>query len=395
MLRWLRSCLIALPLLSPSGYACRPAADDSAAPRSAPVQPRPASPGDSATKQDPPTQGEEPPDTATEGTPPDSGAPLPSPRGFVGSPCVVDADCSYEGGQCLREDQGYPRGTCSAPCADWCDDLAGHPTTSCVDALSLPSAFAEAPGACLSRCDFGIYPQEGCRSGYGCARVARADPALLDVFACLPLALRELDPCRSALAEAGVSFEPQVLADDHPSDQPQLTCHVEAPVRVGPTVGGVALRYLGQAPARVLVDCETAGALVASGEDVAAQGVTELHHLGTYSCRTIAGTSTLSQHGLGRALDVQGFGFADGSEVTVYDDWEDGDPTPTQWAGQFLYDTIHRWYDRWIWNILLTPEYNAAHDDHFHVDLTEGDRGLSFGPDRPRHLGPFPPGQVD
>jgi hypothetical protein len=24
------------------------------------------------------------------------------------------------------------------------------------------------------------------------------------------------------------------------------------------------------------------------------------------------------------------------------------------------------------WNIILTPEYNADHDDHFHVDLTPG-----------------------
>jgi hypothetical protein len=25
-----------------------------------------------------------------------------------------------------------------------------------------------------------------------------------------------------------------------------------------------------------------------------------------------------------------------------------------------------------VWNIALTPNYNAAHRDHFHVDLTAG-----------------------
>ena len=27
---------------------------------------------------------------------------------------------------------------------------------------------------------------------------------------------------------------------------------------------------------------------------------------------------------------------------------------------------------KWIFNVILTPEYNAAHADHFHVDLTPG-----------------------
>ena len=29
-------------------------------------------------------------------------------------------------------------------------------------------------------------------------------------------------------------------------------------------------------------------------------------------------------------------------------------------------------YENRIFNIVLTPNYNSAHDNHFHVDLTEG-----------------------
>ena len=41
-----------------------------------------------------------------------------------------------------------------------------------------------------------------------------------------------------------------------------------------------------------------------------------------------------------------------------------------------------------VWTIVLTPNYNAAHRNHFHVDLTPGSdylrsyRGVDDGPDR-------------
>jgi len=48
---------------------------------------------------------------------------------FIGSPCQVDADCTYEGGVCLTE--GFPMGSCSLPCDRLCPDLDGFPTTFC------------------------------------------------------------------------------------------------------------------------------------------------------------------------------------------------------------------------------------------------------------------------
>lgn len=37
-----------------------------------------------------------------------------------------------------------------------------------------------------------------------------------------------------------------------------------------------------------------------------------------------------------------------------------------------LYSLAHAAVDQGIFNLVLTPNYDADHDDHFHMDLTEG-----------------------
>lgn len=317
--------------------------------------------------------------------------------GWIGSPCDGVEDCPYEGAVCLPSEAGWPAGTCSLECTSSCPDEAGFPVTSCVENGALPSS-AGSSGTCLSRCDTALYPGTGCRSGYGCARVGRADAALTDVYACLPGAASELGPCREELAARGVGFEPTVREDEHPADASWLTCHVEDPVWLISPVQGVELRYFyDDEPGRALVDCVTAHAVADMHEDVGPLGVYETVHVGTYTCRTISGSSSLSQHGLGKALDINGFTFDDGTRVTVLDHWEDGDATPDTWAGAFLHEAVHRWYDAWIWNIILTPEYNADHDNHFHVDMTDGSHALYLleGEGPPHYLGPPPYGVMD
>ena len=39
---------------------------------------------------------------------------------------------------------------------------------------------------------------------------------------------------------------------------------------------------------------------------------------------------------------------------------------------RILYEIGRQMHERDIFNIVLTPNYNAAHDNHFHVDLTPG-----------------------
>jgi hypothetical protein len=107
------------------------------------------------------------------------------------------------------------------------------------------------------------------------------------------------------------------------------------------------------------------------------RGISDFVHYGTYNCRYISGTTTLSEHAYANGIDIAGIQLLNGTRYTVLDDWEDGDATPDTAGGELLYWLAHEMHDRRIWNIILTPEYNAAHDNHFHCDLTPGSWFLS------------------
>ena len=107
------------------------------------------------------------------------------------------------------------------------------------------------------------------------------------------------------------------------------------------------------------------------------RGITDFVHYGTYNCRVIAGTTTLSEHSYANAIDIAGIQTANGQRYTLLSDWEDGDTTPDTVGGELLFWLAHTMHDLHIWNVILTPEYNAAHDNHFHIDLTPGSWFLS------------------
>lgn len=72
----------------------------------------------------------------------------------------------------------------------------------------------------------------------------------------------------------------------------------------------------------------------------------------------------------------------------LIDPWEHDTDEPQTPGGIFLYEATHRWYDQYIWSIILTPNYNAAHDNHFHVDLTPGSHYIGWFDGR--YIGPAP-----
>ncbi len=292
---------------------------------------------------------------------------------WIGGPCMADGDCSYDGGVCLREDQGFPCGTCSQACDALCPDLDGAPETFCIDGADVDIA---ATGWCVSQCDPGILGGNGCRDGYTCAALSRfADPGVT-TGVCVPFdAADPMSDCQAQLVERGVAFVPTTHELDHPDGHPELDCVIIDPVLLYGPVEGVGLVDGNGDEGPVLVACETAiaiadTAVIAASKDPAA---VEIMHYGTYNCRTIAGTSTLSNHAEGRAIDLAAFRFDGGEEWSVYADWEDGVASPVTPAGQWLRSFADELWDTSTWHIILTPEYNADHNDHFHVDLTPGE----------------------
>lgn len=85
--------------------------------------------------------------------------------------------------------------------------------------------------------------------------------------------------------------------------------------------------------------------------------------MGSYSCRNIAGSAKLSQHAHANAIDISAFVLADGRRISVEDGWRGRSDERA-----FL-SAIHKSACR-RFGTVLSPNYNAAHRDHFHFDMS-------------------------
>lgn len=95
------------------------------------------------------------------------------------------------------------------------------------------------------------------------------------------------------------------------------------------------------------------------------QEVVRIETFGTYSCRNIYGgrSGRLSQHAYSNAVDVSGFVLADGRRIMLNGGWN-GD----RHSQDFL-RALHKSACR-RFGTVLGPDYNAAHHDHFHFDMS-------------------------
>ena len=297
-------------------------------------------------------------------------------RGWIGSPCETEVDCAFDEAICLSDDDGFPNGMCVQACDRLCPDRDGFPTTFCVSSDDVGG------GACHSRCDYLAYPGLGCRNGYFCSIEERYGESGTEVGTCVPggEAGEGLSDCLQWLVENQVPFEPTTYAPRHPSGDTSLTCTVRDPVRLHSPVHGINYRYYYDDPGEfrsMLVSCELARAITETSDLLRDEfNVTEVLHVGTTVCRKISGTNRLSQHALGNAIDYSGFFDDDANWYGIYDHWEHDTADPSTTEGRMLYDFAQRLFEEWIYNVILTPEYNRAHDNHFHVDMTEGSHFL-------------------
>lgn len=124
-------------------------------------------------------------------------------------------------------------------------------------------------------------------------------------------------------------------------------------------------------PGEATMQCPLAvGAYVWTREiDIAAKkrfgsGLKYVHHAGTYSCRKRVGNNSgrISEHSFANAWDVTAFELEDGRRISVLKGWNG-----TRAEKKFLRD-VRRQACK-IFRVTLSPDYNAAHKDHFHVDM--------------------------
>ncbi|MFZ2870680.1 extensin family protein [Zavarzinia sp.] len=122
----------------------------------------------------------------------------------------------------------------------------------------------------------------------------------------------------------------------------------------------------------VVLTCAMAAGLVLferqilqpAAEKLLGSRVTRIEDYGTYNCRNIGREESRrrSEHAKANAIDLAGFVLADGRHVTLAGDW--GRPGA---EGRFLI----RLRDGacGLFKVVLGPDYNADHRDHFHVDM--------------------------
>jgi hypothetical protein len=91
--------------------------------------------------------------------------------------------------------------------------------------------------------------------------------------------------------------------------------------------------------------------------------VAAVEHFGSYSCRRIYGRrdGAWSEHASANAVDIAGFRLDDGRRIGVAADWS-GDGA----RSRFLRD-VRDGACR-LFATTLSPDYNEAHRDHFHLD---------------------------
>jgi hypothetical protein len=118
------------------------------------------------------------------------------------------------------------------------------------------------------------------------------------------------------------------------------------------------------------VTCEVSQAFTAwarYGVDRAARQilgspVRSIETFGSYSCRNVAGSERRSAHATGAAIDVSGFILEDGRHITVKAGWNGGSSSERQFLRVIQQSACKRF------DTVLGPEYNAAHQDHLHVE---------------------------
>lgn len=189
----------------------------------------------------------------------------------------------------------------------------------------------------------------------------RIDDRTMDRIAA---AVGNYDQCHAELAAARVDFSPMPDRDDGTG-----CAYVDAGLV---TVDWGTVARLN--PAQPLLSCPAALAMSIwrrqvvepAARDIFGSDVVQIDLMGAYSCRNVNGAATgrRSAHARANALDFGGVRLRNGRRITVLDGWSGADD-----EARFLRrvrDESCR-----IYGTVLSPEYNAAHRDHLHLEIRE------------------------
>lgn len=201
------------------------------------------------------------------------------------------------------------------------------------------------------------------------ARPAPARPATSIASAPQSYAPRPEDAsCLADLGASGARFNPLPDTYAAPGCNKLGTVQISALSSDRTTLGVSNLGPVRCATAKAFTDWARFGVDRAARE-ILRSPVARIETMGSYACRNVAGTERRSAHASADAIDVSGFVLADGRRIVLKRDWNGGDAATREFLRVVQKSACKRF------GTVLGPEYNAAHEDHFHL---EGSGGATF-----------------
>jgi hypothetical protein len=178
--------------------------------------------------------------------------------------------------------------------------------------------------------------------------------------------------CYAALRESNIAFD-QVS---------EPTPGVRWPIRLKGPVKGVTFAPLEKGDrAHAVLDCRLALALVRWSRDLRQAHVRKLEYYSMYrQGARIAGSGSVSGHAHAMAIDAAKFELDNGIVLDVLKDWQGRrrgeDPCPVRRdesrGSRTLRSVLCEAVDRKLFQVVLTPHYNAAHANHLHLEVKPG-----------------------
>ncbi|MFB1631778.1 extensin family protein [Pseudomonas sp. AP-1] len=185
----------------------------------------------------------------------------------------------------------------------------------------------------------------------------RQPPNLLTAY---KLSRLRNDPrlCRQALEISGLRYRAQA---DSPAS---AKCPLQNVWRIEQGQAHLSSSFLASCPLAVAYALFERHGLQPAAQRVFGQSVVRVEHLGSFACRNVYNREQgrLSQHATANALDISGFRLQDGQRILLARDWQAGGQKRA-----FLGLVRQAACDSF--NTVLGPDYNAAHHNHFHLDM--------------------------
>ncbi|WP_296716854.1 extensin family protein [Erythrobacter sp.] len=161
--------------------------------------------------------------------------------------------------------------------------------------------------------------------------------------------------CRAVLERSGVTHAVLDPAGEGACARPDRTRLTDYPL--APDTPPVTC------PAAAALELWRSKTLTPAAQEILGTGIARIEHLGAYSCRRTYGSAEgpWSEHATANAIDIAAFVLDDGRRISLIADW-DGEGEEARFLRRAR-DGACQWF-----STVLSPDYNAAHADHFHLD---------------------------